>query len=152
MQYSARPWQDTNPVVTPLLQTHFLCHLPPESHTEQGVNAILKTPPADLLSPTLGCSRETLLPSDSPSLGLQDKEEEKEEAVLPCDCAGTPAVVRMPSHAAGFQHCGILPTGEQLSTIPPPRDTAELLNHSAVSHITTLILPPKITVPTAPHL
>lgn len=66
----------------------------------------------------------TLLPSASPSLGLQQQEEE--EAVLPCDCAGTPAAVRMPSHTEGFQHCGILPTGEELSTIPPPWDTAEM--------------------------
>lgn len=113
--------------MTPLLQTHFLCHLPSEGHTEQGVNAILQTPPPDLLSPTLGCSCGTLLPSASPSLGLQEQEEEeKEEALLPCDCAGTPAAVRMPSHTEGFQHCGILPTGEELSTIPAPRDPAEI--------------------------
>lgn len=68
----------------------------------------------------------TLLPSASPSLGLQQQEEEEEETVLPCDCAGTPAAVRMPSHTEGFQHCGILPTGEELSTIPPPWDTAEM--------------------------
>lgn len=110
--------QGTNPVLTSLLETHFLCHLPPESHTEQGVNATLQTPPAHLLSSTPGCSRGTLLPSAS--LRLQEQEEEEEKAVLPCQCAGTPAAVRMPSHTAGFQHCGILPSGEQLSTIPPP--------------------------------
>lgn len=41
--------QDTNPLLTPLLQSHSPCHLPPESHTERGVNATLQTPPADLL-------------------------------------------------------------------------------------------------------
>ena len=34
---------------------------------------------------------------------------------------------RMPSHAAGFQRHSTIPTGEQLSAIPPPWDIAELL-------------------------
>lgn len=124
MQYSARPWQNTKPTLTPLLQTHFLCNRSPESHAGQGVNGILQTPPTDLLSLTLGAHTQSLTAFSliKPSIWR-----EEEEAVLTHDCAGTPAAVRMPSHAAGFQNCGIIPTGEQLSAIPPPWDVAELL-------------------------
>lgn len=127
MQYSARPWQNTKPTVTPLLQTHCLRNLSPESRAGQGVNAILQIPPTDLLSLTPSAYTQSLTAFSLIKPSICQEEEEEEEAVLTRGCTGTPAAVRMPSHTAGFQHRGIIRTGEQLSAIPPRWDVAELL-------------------------